>query len=67
LEDDESLLNLYRIISREPWYRSTSEKIEADFFFRKPVERAALVNLANNLPSSRGKDQSQFDSGSLTE
>jgi DNA-binding response OmpR family regulator len=55
------------IISGDPCYHSMSEKIGADFFFRKPVEPAALVNLANNLSSSPGKDQSQLDSGSLTQ
>lgn len=35
------------VVSGDPWYRLMSEKIGADFFFRKPVEISALVALAN--------------------
>ena len=36
------------VISGDPWYRQMSEKVGADFFFRKPVEMATLINLANS-------------------
>lgn len=48
------LANNTRIIiaSGDPWYRLMSEKIGADFFFRKPVEMAALVGIAKSLAPS---------------
>jgi hypothetical protein len=39
------------VVSGDPWYRQMSEKVGADFFFRKPVEMATLINLANELKS----------------
>lgn len=35
------------VVTGDPWYRVMSEKIGADFFFRKPVEIATLVALVS--------------------
>ena len=43
------------VISGDPWYRLMSEKIGADFFFRKPVEMSTLINLANNLTPTKSQ------------
>ncbi|KAA0271825.1 MAG: hypothetical protein DPW18_09420 [Chloroflexi bacterium] len=39
------------VVSGDPWYRVMSEKIGADFFFRKPVEISTLINLVNGTVS----------------
>lgn len=39
------------VVSGDPWYRQMSEKVGADFFFRKPVEMATLLNLVKDLPN----------------
>ncbi len=48
---DKLLKNKTRVVvvSGDPWYRQMSEKVGADFFFRKPIEMSVLIDLANNL------------------
>jgi DNA-binding NtrC family response regulator len=37
------------VVSGDPWYRLVSEELGASFFFRKPVEMNALIQLAKSL------------------
>lgn len=43
------------VVSGDPWYRVMSEKIGADFFFRKPVEISTLIALVNDVKSPEGE------------
>lgn len=56
------------VVSGDPWYRLVSEELGANFFFRKPVEMAALVSIANSILSGKkvaSDDVSQLPQGSI--
>jgi len=47
------------VVSGDPWYRLVSEELGANFFFRKPVEMAALVSIANSILSGKKVDSDE--------
>ena len=51
------------VVSGDPWFRQLSEKVGANFFFRKPVEMSTLVTLANSLTPSQGREQNSTVQG----